>query len=98
MSWSIGVDIGGAVPGGVAIEPSGRLHQAKVFSTHDGDPADGVLAVIEALAGEADAQVGELLKATGRIGHGTTIGTNLLVERKGADVVVITTAGHGDAL
>ncbi|MEA2169808.1 MAG: N-methylhydantoinase [Solirubrobacteraceae bacterium] len=92
MSLSIGVDIGGTFTDGVVIDDEGRLHQAKVLSTHDTGAADGVLAVIEALGG------GELLGKTGRVAHGTTIGTNLLVERKGADVVVVTTAGHGDAL
>ncbi|MBV9922537.1 MAG: hypothetical protein JOY78_17035 [Pseudonocardia sp.] len=33
-----------------------------------------------------------------RLGNGTTIGTNLIVERKGARVGLLSTAGHGDAL
>jgi N-methylhydantoinase A len=50
------------------------------------------------LAAEAGLSLAELLAATERFGHGTTIGTNAVLERAGARVGLITTAGHGDAL
>jgi hypothetical protein len=42
--------------------------------------------------------LGALLARTSRFGHGTTIGTNAVLERRGARVGLVTTAGHGDAL
>jgi N-methylhydantoinase A len=39
-----------------------------------------------------------LLGRTERFGHGTTIGTNAVLERSGARVGLVATAGHGDAL
>ncbi len=50
------------------------------------------------LAAAAGVPTNELLAGTTRLAHGTTIGTNLLVERRGAKVALVTTAGHGDAL
>jgi N-methylhydantoinase A len=65
----------------------GRLRMVKVFST----PADPSQAIIEAL------------QKTGRKGefvllHGTTVGTNALLERKGARTALVTTAGFEDAI
>jgi N-methylhydantoinase A len=40
----------------------------------------------------------ELLAASERVSHGTTIGTNLVVERKGARTGLLTTVGHVDVL
>jgi len=50
------------------------------------------------LAHEAGVSLERLLEQTERFSHGTTIGTNLMVERKGAHVGLLATAGHGDAL
>ncbi len=68
-----------------------------MLSTKD-DPAEGVLNGLAELAAEAHLSLPELLAATERFGHGTTIGTNAVLERAGARVGLITTAGHGDAL
>jgi N-methylhydantoinase A len=98
MSWAIGVDIGGTFTDCVGVDPEGRLHYAKSLSTHDTDAAEGVLNALGELAHAIGSSTEELLAQTGRFGHGTTIGTNLLVERRGANVGLVTTAGHGDAL
>jgi N-methylhydantoinase A len=98
MSWAIGVDIGGTFTDCVGVDPDGRLHYAKALSTHDSDASEGVLNALGELARNVRTSTGELLSQTGRLGHGTTIGTNLLVERRGAHVGLVTTAGHGDAL
>src|SRR5215470_18158553 len=39
-----------------------------------------------------------LLRETERIVHGTTVATNALLERKGARVGLLTTAGHRDVI
>jgi N-methylhydantoinase A len=98
MTWAIGVDIGGTFTDCVGIGPDGRLHYAKALSTHDADASEGVLAALDELAKGTGQTTAELLNQTTRLGHGTTIGTNLLVERRGAKVGLITTAGHRDAL
>jgi N-methylhydantoinase A len=98
MSWAIGVDIGGTFTDCVGIDPQGQLHYAKAISTHDSDVAEGVLNALDQLAQSTGTSTQELLGQTARLGHGTTIGTNLLVERRGANVGLITTAGHRDAL
>jgi N-methylhydantoinase A len=98
MTWAIGVDIGGTFTDCVGIDPDGRLHHAKALSTHDRDASEGVLEALSALAQDVGLSAAELLGRTGRLGHGTTIGTNLLVERRGAKVALVTTAGHADAL
>ena len=85
MTWAIGVDIGGTFTDCVGIDPEGRLHYAKALSTHDTDASEGVLAALDALAREAGQETSELLGQTTRLGHGTTIGTNLLVERRGRE-------------
>ena len=59
----------------------------KVFST----PADPSQAIVEALS--KIPLEGELI-----ILHGTTVGTNTLLERKGARTALITTAGFEDAI
>lgn len=98
MSWAIGVDIGGTFTDCVGVDPEGRLHHAKALSTHGGDVAEGVLDALGELASQAGMDRRDLLADTARLGHGTTIGTNLLVERRGASVALVTTAGHADAL
>ena len=98
MSYYVGVDIGGTFTDCVAVDDGGRVFHAKTPSTHGSSPVEGVLRGLELLAREAGLTPGELCAQADRLGHGTTIGTNLIVERKGARVGLLATAGHGDAL
>lgn len=100
MTYYLGVDIGGTFTDCVAVDDEGRVSYAKTPSTHgDGSsPVEGVVTGLELLATEAGMTLAELLDRTDRLSHGTTIGTNLVVERKGAKVGLVATAGHGDAL
>ena len=68
-------------------EAEGRLRMVKVFST----PSDPSQAIVEALSKVP--HEGELI-----ILHGTTVGTNTLLERKGARTALVTTAGFEDAI
>lgn len=100
--FHIGIDIGGTFTDCVLIgaDADGQVtayRTAKALST-PGDPADGVMAGLAELADGVGLSLPELLGQTERFGHGTTIGTNAVLERTGARVGVITTAGHGDAL
>lgn len=98
MGYTVGVDIGGTFTDCVAITPDARLIHAKTLSTHASDPGEGVLEGIAMLAALDGRSVEGLLAATDRVSHGATIGTNLVVERKGARIGLLATAGHTEAL
>ncbi|WP_427919219.1 hydantoinase/oxoprolinase family protein [Streptomyces sp. cg40] len=96
-AYSIGVDIGGTFTDCVLVDERGRISTAKTLSTHSTTPTEGVLNGLGLLAADSGLALDELLVRTERFSHGTTIGTNLVVERKGASVGLLATKGHGDA-
>lgn len=84
----IAIDTGGTFTDCVWVDPaSGQLRMLKVFST----PADPSQAILEALG--KIVHEGEFI-----ILHGTTVGTNTLLERKGARTALVTTSGFEDAI
>ena len=84
----IAIDTGGTFTDCVWTDPkTRRLQMLKVFST----PADPSQAIVEALKQITSAEDFILL-------HGTTVGTNTLLERKGARTALVTTAGFEDAI
>jgi N-methylhydantoinase A len=97
MYYYVGVDIGGTFTDCVLVDRQGNHRTAKVLSTKD-DPVAGVLAGLSRLAETVGVDLATLLERTERFGHGTTIGTNAVLERRGARVGLVATAGHGDAL
>src|ERR1700730_7618182 len=82
----VAIDTGGTFTDCVWID-RGRIRMLKVFST----PSDPSLAIVEAL---------ERIGVSGPLTllHGTTVGTNTLLQRKGARVALVTTAGFEDAI
>jgi N-methylhydantoinase A len=94
---TIGIDVGGTFTDLVAIEASGRTVFAKVLSTPQ-DQSIGVMAGLDELARRLDLSCAQMLAQTQRLVHGTTVATNALLERKGAKVALLTTAGHRDVL
>src|SRR2546430_5725745 len=95
--YYIGVDIGGTFTDCVLVDRRGNPRSARVLSAKD-DPVAGVLAGLRRLAETAGVDLPAMLQRTERFGHGTTIGTNAVLERRGARVGLVATAGHGDAL
>ena len=95
--YYVGVDIGGTFTDCVLVDRQGNHQTAKVLSTKD-DPVTGVVAGLSRLAKTVGIDLPTLLGRTERLGHGTTIGTNAVLERRGARVGLVATAGHGDAL
>ncbi len=84
----IAIDAGGTFTDCVWIDPATRrLRMLKVFST----PSDPSQAIVEALRKIAADEDLILL-------HGTTVGTNTLLERKGARTALVTTKGFEDAI
>lgn len=98
MTYTIGADIGGTFSDCVAVDDKGRVYYAKALSTHATSPIEGVLEGLSQLAAEAGETLESLLEKTTEFSHGTTIGTNLMVERKGSRVGLLATKGHADAL
>ncbi|MEM7710025.1 MAG: hydantoinase/oxoprolinase N-terminal domain-containing protein, partial [Pseudomonadota bacterium] len=90
MSVTIGVDVGGTFTDVFTLdEATGRAAVAKVPTTRP-DQSGGFLAGIAHRVPD--------LSAASTIVHGTTAGTNALLERKGARVGAITTEGLRDVL
>ncbi|MBM3765401.1 MAG: hydantoinase/oxoprolinase family protein, partial [Acidobacteria bacterium] len=84
----IGVDTGGTFTDFVVQQPDGTLTSFKLPS-NPADPASVILAGITRAANGAK-------KA--EVVHGSTVATNALLERKGARVAFVTTAGFEDML
>ncbi|MBZ5599442.1 MAG: hydantoinase/oxoprolinase family protein [Acidobacteriia bacterium] len=82
----VAIDTGGTFTDCVWVE-RGEIRMLKVFST----PADPSQAIVEALG-----RIGRPASLT--LLHGTTVGTNTLLQRKGARVALVTTAGFEDAI
>src|SRR5437763_11565792 len=95
--FTIGVDVGGTYTDLVATDETGRTIFAKSPST-PADQSIGVMAGLEELARRLDVSRAEMLAATDRLVHGTTVATNALLERKGARVALLTTEGHRDVI
>ena len=86
----VGVDVGGTFTDVCALdERTGEFRVAKVPSTR-GREADGFLRGLRGVAARLD--------GVSTIVHGTTVGTNALLERRMAPTGLITTAGFRDVL
>jgi N-methylhydantoinase A len=94
MATRIGIDVGGTFTDFVLVD-STRQHIAKgKYLTTPQDPAVGVLEGLDVLLQHADASLAEVA----HIVHGTTLAANAIIERKGARVGLLATAGFRDAL
>src|SRR5258706_3698468 len=90
----IGVDIGGTFTDMAWVdEATGAVRVGKLLTTPK-DPSQAVEAGVVTLLHEA----GAATTAVRALIHGTTLATNALIERKGAKVGLLTTAGFRDAI
>src|SRR5689334_9900740 len=80
----IGVDAGGTFTDFVVLHDDGRLEYFKLRS-NPRSPASVILAGLERFS-------------RAEVVHGSTVATNALLERKGARVAFVTTAGFEDLL
>jgi len=96
-SYLVGVDIGGTFTDCVALDQSGRITATKAPST----PPNFAQGMIDAMRLASERLSLSFESFCGRIAvltHGTTAGTNALIQRKGARVGLITTKGHEDVI
>ena len=84
---TVAVDTGGTFTDCVWLDDRGHLRVLKLPSTPS-DPSLAIGLAVEQIAGGQDVV---LL-------HGTTVGTNAVLERRGARVAFITTDGFADTL
>jgi N-methylhydantoinase A len=89
MSRLVGVDVGGTFTDFFHFDEATKTFSVGKKPSNRGNEAVGFLAGLRQFGAVAD---------LGAIVHGTTVGTNALLERKGARVGLITTAGFRDVL
>ena len=96
----VAIDTGGTFTDCVWVE-DGALKTLKVFSTPD-DPSRAIGEALRQIGGAAKRPGGIERKSGARAAvtllHGTTVGTNALLQRKGARVALITTSGFEDVI
>ena len=85
----IGIDTGGTFTDVIRIDEGGSIRLIKVPST-PADPAQSFLAGVREIGGE-DEQSDEIV-------HGSTVGTNTVLERRGARTALVTTRGMADVI
>jgi N-methylhydantoinase A len=97
MAYLIGVDIGGTFTDAAVVDEDGRITAAKALTTPD-DLSEGFFAALAVAADKLGRSLTDLLAETERLAHGTTVGINAVVTRRGARIGLLTTIGHGDTL
>ncbi len=90
----VGVDVGGTFTDLVLHDPArGLVHTGKLLTTPE-DPSEGIIEGMQRILREANLAPGDLHS----IVHGTTLVTNTVIERTGAKVGLLTTAGFRDSI
>lgn len=89
----VAVDVGGTFTDIVVMTANGILHESKVSTTPD-DPSRGVVDGLASLLAELGAAPGSVAEVL----HGTTVGSNTILQRTGARTGLITTRGFRDVL
>jgi N-methylhydantoinase A len=98
VTLRIGIDIGGTFTDLVAITADERVLTHKIASTPH-DYGEGIVAGVRALlAAEGGRHAPGLDPGVSEVLHGTTIGSNTVLEGKGARTALITTRGFRDIL
>ncbi|HET8954750.1 MAG TPA: hydantoinase/oxoprolinase family protein [Solirubrobacterales bacterium] len=88
----LGVDVGGTFTDAVLLD-GGAVHTAKVPTTPR-EESTGVMRAVEAVLERAGAAAGEVET----FAHGMTVGTNALLEERGARTALVATEGFADLL
>src|SRR5256714_1166508 len=97
MSYLVGIDIGGTFTDCAIVDRPGKLLTPKVPSTPP-DFARGMLDALGAGAQSLGLSLDDFCRDIAFLSHGTTVGTNTIIQKRGARVGLITTKGHEDAI
>jgi N-methylhydantoinase A len=84
----VGVDVGGTFTDVVLAQRDGSVRIGKVLTTPE-DPRAGVVEGIRTVLAAAGVAPG----AVSRVVHGTTLATNVVIQRSGGPVALVTTRG-----
>ncbi|MBI2217557.1 MAG: hydantoinase/oxoprolinase family protein [Candidatus Rokubacteria bacterium] len=93
MAYRLGFDVGGTFTDFVLRSPAGELLTGKRLTTYP-DPSEACLAGLDELVARAGVSLADVAQAV----HGTTLGSNVVIERKARGVGLITTRGFRDVL
>lgn len=93
MPFHVGVDIGGTFTDLVCLAEDGSVRTTKLPTTKK-DPSVAVLSSLAFMADQWGIRPSEIASFI----HGTTIATNAVIERKGAKIGLLCTAGFADVL
>lgn len=92
--YRIGIDVGGTFTDVILVhEASGEVHVAKVLN----EPGRRAATVVRGIKRVMDI-AGVKSRDIQFIGHGTTIATNAIIERKGASTALVTNKGFRDII
>ena len=92
-AYRVGFDVGGTFTDFVLQSPSGALSTGKRLTTYP-DPSEACLAGLDALLAQSGVPWSDVAQAV----HGTTLGSNVVIERKARGVGLLTTRGFRDVL
>ncbi|HVX77653.1 MAG TPA: hydantoinase/oxoprolinase family protein [Bradyrhizobium sp.] len=88
----IGIDVGGTFTDAIVFDTrEGTLLAAFKIASSPSDPGQAVVAAIEKISQTVDVRGAVVC-------HGTTVGTNTLIERKGSRTALLTTSGFTDVV
>jgi N-methylhydantoinase A len=88
----IGIDVGGTFTDAIVFDSSnGKLLAAFKVPSSTGEPGKAVLDAIEKIAQSVTVKDAVVC-------HGTTVGTNTLIERRGSRTALLSTAGFSDVI
>ncbi|MCL6640019.1 MAG: hydantoinase/oxoprolinase family protein, partial [Candidatus Rokubacteria bacterium] len=93
MASRIGFDVGGTFTDFVLQGPTGELVTGKRLTTYP-DPSEACLAGLDELVARAGVGWADVAQVV----HGTTLGSNVVIERKARGVGLLTTRGFRDVL
>jgi N-methylhydantoinase A len=93
VPYRVGFDVGGTFTDFVLQSPSGELSTGKRLTTYP-DPSDACLAGLDELLAQAGVPWSDVAQAV----HGTTLGSNVVIERKARGIGLLTTRGFRDVL
>ena len=97
MAYRIGVDVGGTFTDFTVAQDNAQFLLWKEDTTPD-DPTRAVFTGLAAVAEQLKIGTDELLRSTEIFVHGTTVATNMLIQRNGPRIGLLCTEGFRDVL